>query len=336
VRSSFRAPGPKVVDAAKTIIDALTSSQAGASKGELARLCSASKETVQRALNWLRNDNNAPIEFRRPVWRLTEPYRLPLLSPQPDDLTAVVLAGAMLETVADPDLAHRVQELVAELDQRLRAAGTRGLIPARGVSATMTFGATIDRRRLEKLLQATLGKVVEIEHRKVWRKRGEPAFATIRLEPWSCRVHDGMAYVRGFARDRDGARTYRIADIDSVRVVPNARTSQRRPPPDEIWGDRDPRFGIDEHKPGEARIVVRGAVARWFEPVVLHPQQESRWLEPNEVLERRVPYRSRRELARRLLSIIDGLVMVEPEELRLELSGYVKAAHDRGLITWEA
>lgn len=322
------------MEAAATIIEVLTSSTSGASKGELARRCDVSKETVQRALDWLRNDNHAPIEFLRPVWKLTEPYRLPLLSPQPDDLTAVVLAGALLQTVADPDLARRVQELVAELDQRLRAAGTRGLIPARGMSATMTFGARIDRKRLEKLLHATLGKVVEIVHRKVWREQGDPAFQTIRLEPWSCRVHDGMAYVRGYARERDGARTYRIADIDSVRTVPNARTSRRRPTPDEVWGDSDPRFGIDEHEPGEARIVVRGSVARWFEPVVLHPQQESRWLEPNEVLERRVPYRSRRELARRLLSIIDGLVEVEPEELRVELCGYVKVARDRGVITW--
>ena len=326
--------GPRYERVLSKIIELLEASQEGLRKQELADACGVSKETIQRRLVWLRREHDAPLVEHGGVWRLTEPFALPFLAPKPDDLTAMALARAVLGTFADPTLNARLDALVRDLDERLRDAGRRGLVPARGVSATMTFGTTLDKDRLETILQATRGEVLEIEHRAVWRdEASRGSKSPIRLEPWGCRVHDGLAYVRGFARERGGPRTYRIVDLRKVRRIPGEHAQQRRPTPAHIWDDDDPAFGIDHDRPGHARIVVKGPLARWIEPVIFHPKQTGRWIEPDELLERELPYRSCRELARRLLGYIDGLVEVEPEELRLEMSKYVKAAVDRGVIT---
>jgi predicted DNA-binding transcriptional regulator YafY len=323
--------GPKVERAVVAILELLGKHPPGLLKRDIARRCKVSPETVQRALDCLREEHGAPIAVRSGVWRLTEPFSLPWLSPQPDDLTALTIAGALLRTFADPDLDRRIDSLVAELDERLRDAGREGLVPAGGVSASMSFGTRLDRKSLETILKATRGGVIAAEHRRVWGN-GKAARSPLRLEPWHCRVHDGIVYVRGFARDRGEPRTYRIVDLDGIKRLHGVRAKGRRPPPDKIWGDGDPAFGIDHDRPGTARIVVEGALARWVEPIVFHPDQGGDWLEPDARLERTIPYRSCRELARRLLAIVDGLVEVEPEELRAEMGLLVKAAHDRALI----
>jgi len=66
-------------------------------------------------------------------------------------------------------------------------------------------------------------------------------------------------------------------------------------------------------------------VARWIANMVWDPGQEDKWIEPGELLERRVPYHSCRELARRLLSIVDGLESIEPAELREEVVSDARA-----------
>ena len=66
-------------------------------------------------------------------------------------------------------------------------------------------------------------------------------------------------------------------------------------------------------------------MARWIGNMVWDAGQEDRWIEPGELLERKVPYHSCRELARRLLSIVDGLESIEPAELREEVVSDARA-----------
>ena len=76
---------------------------------------------------------------------------------------------------------------------------------------------------------------------------------------------------------------------------------------------------------GRVEGRVRGGVARWIGNMVWDAGQEDRWIEPGELLERKVPYHSCRELARRLLSIVDGLESIEPAELREEVVSDARA-----------
>ena len=91
----------------------------------------------------------------------------------------------------------------------------------------------------------------------------------------------------------------------------------------------DPGFGIDSDRPGVATLRVRGGVARWIANLVWDPGQEDRWIEPAELLERKVPYHSCREFARRLLQIVDGLESIEPAELREEVVSDARAFLER-------
>ena len=68
-------------------------------------------------------------------------------------------------------------------------------------------------------------------------------------------------------------------------------------------------------------IRFRGGLARWIARIVWHPLQKDLWLEPDELLERTIPYRSCRELARRLASVIDVIESIEPRELCEEVFG---------------
>jgi hypothetical protein len=108
-------------------------------------------------------------------------------------------------------------------------------------------------------------------------------------------------------------------------VLPGQAPREPVPAKNLLWGSSDPGFGIDSDRPGVAVLKVRGGVARWIANMVWDPGQEDRWLEPNELLERKVPYHSAREFARRLLSIVDGLESIEPAELREEVVGDARA-----------
>jgi len=55
-----------------------------------------------------------------------------------------------------------------------------------------------------------------------------------------------------------------------------------------------------------------------------HPTQVDRWVVEGEVLERRLRYRSARELARRVASIFDAVRSIEPETLRDEVTKIVR------------
>ena len=125
------------------------------------------------------------------------------------------------------------------------------------------------------------------------------------VEPWQVWLHNGVLYLRGFSRKRRAARTFRLANVDSITVLPNVRPSA--PVPSDPWEGDDPRYGIDHDRPNDALLLFRGPVARRIAAATWHPAQHDTWVIEGELLERRLPYRSCRELARRLATVADGL-----------------------------
>jgi predicted DNA-binding transcriptional regulator YafY len=311
------------------VLDHLVRVPGGLSKRELAeQIGNTSAPTIQRACNELRDRLDAPLQYVRGVgkWRLTDPsFRLPMQAPEPDDVRAVLLAEAMLEPFADASLRKRLRRLAEQLDEYLRtrrpreAAGVR--VPVHGRA---TLGTRFDAQHLATLLDAAQRHPVRIVYDKPW------ADARVRytLEPWGVCVFDGAPYVRGHVREARGARTFRLAQIRSVFARPGDRFVHPIPRPDRIWGDDAPAFGIDVDRPDVAVLRIRGAVARWVHPTIWHPHQEDRWIVQGELLERMVPYRSCRELARRVLAILDGIESIAPAALREHVDA-IATAHAR-------
>ena len=317
-------PSKTVIETARDVLRYLRTRPEGATKNDLAtraRDSPISSVTVQRALQWLR-DQDAPVLFDRATmaWRLTDPtFSLPLIDPGREDLEAVLLATALLQPHVDSKLADRLTRLVEEMDQRVRDrdGATAALRPG-VLTATVTRGAPVDPHLLDVLSRAVGRQVVTLSYTSPW-SQGPSATRMHEVEPWQLRIHDSTYYLRGWSRTRGAPVTFRLAQIAHARVLPDVHPAAKMPGPERIWGDHDPAFGIDEDRPDVAVIRLRGAVARWAAMDRWHPAQEDRWIEPGELVERRVPYRSVREFARRLMTVAAGLQSVEPAPLRAQV-----------------
>jgi predicted DNA-binding transcriptional regulator YafY len=291
------------------------------SRGEIARSARVSGETTKRALQWLR-DRGAPIFYTEQVraWVLRKKnFALPLTEPSVEDLQAALTAAGLLRELGQDDAADRARALFEELAQQV-SGEKRASFRADALSVTQSTAAVRDPRWMLELLGASRRRVVRLAYRSAWTNE----LVVHDVEPWQVRLHNGVLYLRGHSRTRGAVRTFRLANVESVVGVPNARP--RAKIPIDPWGDEDPRYGVDEDRPGEAILRFRGPIARWIASSRWHPAQRDRWLTDSEVLERTISYRSCRELARRLASIADGLEAVEPEELRRELVALLNRA----------
>lgn len=314
-----------VQETARFILRHLREHPDGATKETLSHKAGVAGVTVQRALKYMREEWDAPLEFvhASKVWKLLDDkFTLPLTDPDPEDLAAVVFASALLQPVADAELNARVKRLVEQMDAAVEESQkSASKVRPKSVTATMTTGTRVDSRLVSKLLAAVGTGVVRIEYDSPWSGSRK----THDVEPWQLRLHDGVMYMRAFSRTTGDARSFRVAQIVHARVLPQLEPREPVPAKNLLWGSSDPGFGIDSDRPGVATLRVRGGVARWIANMVWDPGQEDRWIEPGELLERKVPYHSAREFARRLLSIVDGLESIEPPELRDEVTSDARA-----------
>ncbi|HFE43932.1 MAG TPA: hypothetical protein ENJ18_00355, partial [Nannocystis exedens] len=111
-----------VQQTARTILRFLRDNPEGATKDVLSKRAGVALVTTQRALKFMREDWDAPLEFKHgsKLWVLLDPkFTLPLTDPDPEDLTAVVFASALLAPVADEELNSRVKRLIEQMDDAL-------------------------------------------------------------------------------------------------------------------------------------------------------------------------------------------------------------------------
>jgi predicted DNA-binding transcriptional regulator YafY len=322
-------PSELVKDTARVLLRHLRE-HGGATKEELAKVADVSYPSIQRALTWLRDACDSPVEFDRGAgrWVLRDPhFTLPMTDPDAQDLSAVLFAEALLAPLADEEITARLRRLAEQMDAEIRE---RGRAPSEGARpgtlvATLTTGSRTDPGVLSVLFGAVGKRVVQIRYASPWSRDGGSRIHDI--EPWQLRLHDGNMYLRAYSRTHKEPRSFRVAQIEGAEIVEGLSPREAVPAPEKIWGDHDPAFGIDEDRPGTAVLRIRAPVARWVHHNVWDPGQQDVWIEEGELLERRVAYRSCRELARRLLSLGDALELIEPEELRETV-----AAHARILV----
>jgi len=323
-----------VKQSARAILRHLRDNPEGASKDELVGAVGVSKPSLQRALTWLRDECDSPVEFERGagVWRLRDPhFSLPLSDPQAEDLAAVMFASALLAPLADEEITERLRRLAEQMDSEIRARDAAppdapGTRPG-ALVATVSSAATVDPAISAALLSAAGRRVVAIAYVSPWAP--VPGRQRQIVEPWQLRMHDGAIYLRAWSRTHAAPRTFAVAHIEHVAACEGDSPSTPIPPADAIWGEADPAFGIDHDRPDLATLRVRGATARWLHRVRWHPAQRDTWIERDELLERRLPYRSCRELARRLLSLGSALISVEPAALREAVVAHVAALHEQ-------
>jgi predicted DNA-binding transcriptional regulator YafY len=311
------------------LVEHLRRNPEGFSKAQLvARIGNTSPQTVQRALEMLTTDYGAPIVYERSFdrWRLMDPhFALPLDDPHPNDLRAVLIAEAMLVPLADDDLRHRLRLLAEQLDHKLRRKTNARAPATSAVSARATMATRMDARHLAVLHHAVRRHAVRMDYVKP--RENESRRYTI--EPWGICAVDSAFYFKGWVRERERPRTFRLAQVKRLVPLPDSRPTMGCPRPDVVWGDDRPAFGIDEDRPDTAVLRIRGSVARWVHPIQWHAAQVDRWIDEPELIERTIPYRSCREMARRVLTILDGVESIEPPELRDQVEAMLTAYQQR-------
>ncbi len=290
----------------------LTKAQLAAAVGE------TSKPTVQRCLSDLKDDGVVEIDRSNNVWTLLDPdYRLSLHAPEADDLQAILIAEAMLGALMDDELRTRLRSLAERIDERMRSRHEAPPTALRTpVDVSFTSATRVRPEVVHSLLRAVREQVVQLCFSSPWSSEGRK----LRLiEPWALRLHDSSWYLRAYDRKHSEPRTFRLAHIHRVSGSPDfGDPLEPVPPAERIWAGGDPAFGIDADRPSTASVVLRNPIARWLSHVVWHPAQEDDWQDANTLL-RTVPYASCREFARTLRAYADGVVSVEPEELRAEM-----------------
>jgi predicted DNA-binding transcriptional regulator YafY len=320
-------PSELVKETARVLLRHLREHPAGATKEELAKVADVSYPSIQRAVTWLRDHCDSPVDYDRGAgrWVLRDPhFSLSLSDPDSQDLSAVLFAEALLAPIADDEITARLRRLSEQMDSEIRERGQTSADATRRGSlvATLTTGSRTDPGVLSVLLGAVTKQVVQIRYVSPWR---DSSTRLHDVEPWQLRLHDGNMYLRAYSRTHKQPRSFRVAQIEAAEPITGLHPREPVPPPDKIWGDHDPAFGIDEDRPGVAVIRIRAPTARWVYPNVWDPGQQDEWIEDGELLERRVSYRSCRELARRLLSLGDAIESVEPEELREAILGHAES-----------
>jgi len=323
-------PSELVKDTARRLLRHLRE-HGGASKDELAKVAEVSHPSIQRALTWLRDHCDSPVEFDRGrgQWVLRDPhFTLPLTDPDGQDLSAVLFAEALLAPFADEEITARLRRLAEQMDAEIRDRGGRPSEGARPgtLVATLTTGSRTDPHVLSLLFQAMGKQVVQIRYASPW---SDGSARIHDVEPWQLRLHDGNMYLRAYSRTHGEARSFRVAQILAAEIIEGLSPREAMPPSEKIWGDHDPAFGIDHDRPGVAVLRIRAPVARWVHHNMWDPGQEDRWIEQGELLERRVAYRSCRELARRLLSLGEAIESIEPRELREAVLAHARALSER-------
>jgi predicted DNA-binding transcriptional regulator YafY len=325
-------PSELVKETARVLLRHLREHPGGASKEELAKVADVSYPSIQRALTWLRDHCDSPVEFDRAAgrWVLRDPhFTLPLTDPDAQDLSAVMFAEALLAPFADEEITIRLRRLAEQMDAEIRE---RGQAPSEGARpgslvATLTTGSRTDPQVLSVLFGAVGKRVVQIRYASPWSAGSGSRIHDV--EPWQLRLHDGNMYLRAYSRTHGEPRSFRVAQIEGAEPIDGLTPREPIPMLDKIWGDHDPAFGIDEDRPGVAIVRIRAPTARWVAPNVWDPGQVDTWIEDGELLERRVSYRSCRELARRLISLGDALESVEPETLREAIVGHARTLVSR-------
>lgn len=303
----------KVKSLAPGILRALAECQA-LTLVAIAEQVATSTETANKALDYLR-DLGAPIEYSRRTrkWVLADKdFSLPLEDPNSSDLLAMLTAAGMLTQLGQDAAARRARSIFNHLAVRAREGSGERVRPD-GLRVTQTTSKVRRPEIMLSLLRSAGRRVVVVTSQSPWtEKKSRHEF-----EPWQVWIHDGIPYVRGYSRTKNAPRTFGLANIQDVETLPSERPGVRRP--DDPWAGDDPRYGIDGDRPGEAVLRLRGGVARWVASLVWHPYQCDSWTDGGEVLERLVPYRSCREFARKVVTVADGLVDVQPDELRAEV-----------------
>jgi len=282
-----------------------------------------SQVQAQRDLEFMRERLFAPLVYRHAErgWELEgDHFALPTVWIDGEELLLLAVAK---ELIRDPDAKRILNDFfrkVVPTNCELDVAQVEKVISFKGMGFYRHLPGV-----LWGVMQALLGgHRLAIRFRDVFTPGATPCWCEV--APLHLIFYRSNWYL--MARAAAGLRTYSLARVDAVRVLPEPH----RDPLDEeaIHRQIEATFGIfitDQHrKVVRVRLRFPRAMAGFIETVVYHPRQKMTLLADGGV-EVSFPSTVNRELVGEVLRFADQVEIVAPAELRRQ----VRAALEQGL-----
>lgn len=274
----------------------------------------ASRATVKRVLQYMRDFMDAPIVYDREFngYRYdpgAPEFELPGLWFNQSELYALLASEQLLEAVQPGLLAPYIGPLKARIRRLLRESGHAAETVTARIVLQPVARRRIDETMFGRVAQAVLsGQVLTLEY------HGRERETTTRRRTHSYRLlhYRDNWYALAWCEAAAGLRTF---SLDRIRRAEIHEEPVR--PPDEDALDRylGASFGIfTGEAAGWAVLRFAAARARWIADEQWHPDQLGHWVDG--VYELQVPYSDPRELLLDILKYGPDVEVLAPPELR--------------------
>ncbi len=298
----------------------------------LAREIEVTPKTIQRDINFMRDQLGLPLEFhptRNGYYYTQEVHEFPLLHLSRNDLVALFLARHALEPLRGTKLERMLAESFSKIAGACPGEVSIQWHELDGAYSVKASGVlTADVTLFGDLLDAvTAGREVAFDYHKLTGSK--PEHRTV--QPYHVGQIEHGWYLLAYDPGREGMRTFALQRITQLQVLKSKF-------------DRDPRFNARDHLGGgfgvwnydgkanqvhEIRLQFEDYAARVVSERLWHSSQSIRKLKPDgSVIEFQITLAGLEEVTRWILSWGSKAKVLAPPALKQRVRNEIKKMMD--------
>jgi proteasome accessory factor B len=303
-----------------------------ANSSDFRRELGVSRRTVARDLDFLRDEENAPIEYdeSQKGYRLTdESYSLPPVRLTRKEVFSFSIARKLLGAFEGTPLEMDMRSTLSKIEESLEGSISMDI---EGLTENLSV-ITEDHVRLDPSLWASAAKYTNRKERVrlLYRKfNGETKTYTV--EPYHLFAYHGNWYL--LARREESKKEWSTFAVSRMKKISGTGEIYR---PDETF---DPRqhirdaFGISRgEKPFKVRLLFARKIATYIEERVWHPTQKMKRRRDGS-LEMSFETTGWKEFVRWILSWQPDVKVLSPKRLHERIE--FKMKQGLGIVSWHA
>jgi predicted DNA-binding transcriptional regulator YafY len=277
-----------------------------------------SQKTVQRDIEFLRDQMNAPIAYdrERKSYYFTEAtWSMPALVVTEGEILSVLLASRVLEQYHGTPAAANLREIFDKLAEMLP---DKVSIPPENLFTRFSFRGPPARPVKPEVWSTVIQglsaqKTVRLRYRPFEAAKAE-AGKESRVNPYHIANLQGEWYLFGVHDGHSDVRQFAMARIEQATMTGDAFQVPSDFDPEKLLADTFGRFS-GNNESHVVRLLFAKEVARWVEEREWHPKQTLRTRRSGEV-ELSFPAKGLYEVQRWVLSWGHSVKVLSPKELR--------------------
>lgn len=177
-----------------------------------------SSKTIQRDIDYLRYELDAPIEYnnkRRGFYYTEDNFSLPAISIRESDLFSIYLAEELLEQYRDTPLYDRLNSIFKKIEDSLPQKDLAGYQPSQRFTVFSPPSTQIKPQIWDTVFNAARSlQQLEI----IYSPPGAKTPASRTIEPYHTIRYDGDWYVVAFCHKRHEMRTFSLSRIQKAKT----------------------------------------------------------------------------------------------------------------------